>query len=107
MNFLIEKGGNALNREKTTHDAHYCSEEHTMAWMRETRIRTFMQLELEACLDEINWIRCHNCGALLCPQEEYPSKPLPIPPDYIDNLQSRLIEVKRRVSYHLLSRVSR
>ena len=63
-----------------------------MEWIRETKIRTFMELELEACLDEMNWmIRCHNCKALNCPQEEYPTKPLPIPPDYIDNLQSRLI----------------
>ena len=67
-----------------------------MVWMRETRIRTFMQLELEACLVEINWmIICHNCEALDCPQEEYPARPLPIPPDYIDNLQSRLIKVEK------------
>ena len=55
-----------------------------------------MQLELEACLEEINWmIRCHNCEALNCPKEEYPVSPLLIPPDYIDNLQSRLIKVKK------------
>ena len=54
-----------------------------MAWMRETRIRTFMQMELEACLDEVAWIiRCHNCAANNCSDEEYPSRPLPIiPPD--------------------------
>ena len=54
-----------------------------MAWMRETRIRTFMHMELEACLDEVAWIiRCHNCGANNCSDEEYPSRPLPIiPPD--------------------------
>ena len=89
MNFFIEKGENALNREEANSgdDAHYCSEEHKMAWMRETRIRTFMQLELEACLDEINWmITCHNCETLNCPQEDCPSRPLPIPPDYIDDL---------------------
>ena len=67
-----------------------------MAWVREMKIRTFMQLELEACLDKINWmIRCHNCEAPNCPQEKYPSRLLPIPPDYIDNLQSRLIKVKK------------
>ena len=76
--------------------AHCCSEEHKMAWVRETRIRTFMQLELKACVAKINWmIRCHNCDALNCPQKEYLSRLLPIPPDYIDNLQSRLIKVKK------------
>ena len=56
-----------------------------------------MQLELEACLEEINWmVRCHNCKALNCPQEEYPVMPLPIPTDYIDDLQRRLIKVKNR-----------
>ena len=66
---------------------------------REARIRTFMQLELEACLEEINWmIRCHNCEALNCPQEEYPARLLPTPPlSYIDNLQSRLIKVRKGI----------
>ena len=56
----------------------------------EARIRTFIQLELEACLEEVNWmIRCHNCEALNCPQEENPARLLPTPPpSYIDNLQS-------------------
>ena len=58
--------------------------------MREKRIRILMQMELEACLDELDWlISFHNCAAYNCPQEEYPPRPLPIPPDYIDNLQSR------------------
>ena len=66
--------------------------------MREVRIRTFIQLELESCLEEINWmVRCHNCEALNCPQEEYPARPLPIPPNYINNLQRRLIKVKKRI----------
>ena len=57
-----------------------------------------MQLEIESCLEEINWmIRCHNCEALNFPQEEYPARPLPIPPKYIDNLQSRLIKIKRGI----------
>ena len=62
---------------------------------REERIRTLMQLELEACLEEVSWmLRCHNCEALDCPQEEYPARLLPtLPPSYIDNLQSRLIRV--------------
>ena len=64
---------------------------------REDRIRTFMQLELEACLEEVSWsIRCYNCELLDCPQEEYPAKLLPIlPPNYEDNLQSRLIMAQK------------
>ena len=67
-----------------------------MLWMREARIRTFIQLELEACQEEIIWmIRCHNCEALNRPQEEYPERPLSIPPNHIDNLHSRLIKVQQ------------
>ena len=90
INFLIEKGGNATTREETISgdDVHKWSEEDTkMAWMRETRTRTFMQMELEAYLDDTDWmIRFHNCEAFNCPQEEYQRRPLAIPPDYIDNL---------------------
>ena len=69
-----------------------------MAWMCETRIGTFMQLELKVCLNEIDWmIRCHNCEALNCPREEYPARPLPIPLDYINSLQSRLIKVNKGI----------
>ena len=66
---------------------------------REARIRTFMQLELEACLEEVSWtIRCHNCEALDSPQDEYPARGLPTPPpSYIDNLQSRLIKARKVV----------
>ena len=92
---FIEKTGTNIYED----DAQFYSEEEAkMVWMREARIRTFMQLELEACLEEINWtIRCHNYEALNCPQEEYLARPLPIPPNYIDNLQSRLIKVKNCV----------
>ena len=69
-----------------------------MAWMRETRIRIFMPMELEACLDEVDWIiRCHNCAANNCSEEKYPARTLPIPPDDIDNLQSRLVKVKKGI----------
>ena len=66
---------------------------------REERIRTFMQLELEACLEEVSWIlKCHNCEVLDCPQEEYPARLLPTPPpSYIDNLQSRLIRAHKGI----------
>ena len=54
-----------------------------------------MQMKLESCLDEVDWmIRCHNCATFNCPEEEYP---LPIPLDYIDNLQSRLVKVKKGI----------
>ena len=58
-----------------------------------------MQLKLEACLEEVSWmIRCHNCEAFNCPQEEYPAKLLPTPPpSYIDNLQSRLIKPRKGI----------
>ena len=39
-------------------------------------------------------VKCHNCEALNRPQEEYPARPLPIPPNYIDDLHSRLIKVQ-------------
>ena len=63
-----------------------------MVRAREDRIRTFMQFELEACLEEACWsIRCYNCEVLGCPQEEYPARLLPtLPPNYEDNLQNRL-----------------
>ena len=70
-----------------------------MMQTREARIITFMQLEVEACLEELNWmIRCHNCEVLDCPQEEYPASLLPTPPpSYINNLQSRLIKVQKGI----------
>ena len=69
-----------------------------MLWMGEARIKTFMQLELKACQEEIVWrIRCHNYEALNRPQEEYPTRPLPITPSYIDNLHTRLIKVQQGV----------
>ena len=72
-------------------------EYHKVMREREARIGTSMQLELEACLEELNlMIRCHNCEALNCPQEEYPAWLLHTPPpSYNDNLQSRLIKVQR------------
>ena len=105
MNFFMEKSGNDISED----DAHYYSEEDAKTtWMRETRIRTFMQLDLESCLDDINRMtRCHNCEALNCPQEEYRTRPLPIAPDYIDNLQNRLIKVRNGTLPPTLKRSSR
>ena len=80
----------------TTVDKH---EYFKMIRAREERIRTFMQLELEACLEEVSWmLRCHNCEVLDFPQEEYPARLLLTPPpSYIDNLQSRLIRVRKGI----------
>ena len=80
----------------TTVDEH---KYYKMMRTREARIITFMQLELEACLEEVSWmIRCHNCEALNCPQEEYPARLLPTPrPNYIDNLPSRLIKARKGI----------
>ena len=77
----------------------YEDEYYKMMRTREARIRTFTQPEFEACLEEVSWmIRCHNCEALNCPQEEYPARLLPTPsPSYVDNLQSRLIKARKGV----------
>ena len=70
-----------------------------MVRAREDRIRTFMQVELEACLEEVCWtIRCYNCEILGCPQEEYPARLLPtLPPNYVDNLQNRLRRAQKGI----------
>ena len=70
-----------------------------MVRAREDRIRTFMQLELEACLEEVRWsITCYNCEVLGCPQEEYPARLLPtLPPDYEDNLINRLSAAQKGI----------
>ena len=74
-------------------------EYHKVMRGREVKIRNFMQLKLEKSLEELNWmIRCHNCEALNCPQEEYPASFLPTPPpSYIDNVQNRLIKVQEGI----------
>ena len=70
-----------------------------MVRAREDRIRTFMQLELEACLEEVRWsITCYNCEVLGCPQEEYPARLLPtLPPDYEDNIINRLSAAQKGI----------
>ena len=70
-----------------------------MVRAREDRIRTFMQLELEACLEEVRWsITCYNCEVLGCPQEEYPARLMPtLPPDYEENLTNRLRRAQKGI----------
>ena len=74
-------------------------EDFKMVRAREDRIRTFMQLKLEACLEEVSWsIRCYNCEVLGCLQEEYPARLLStLPPNYEDNLQNRLIMAQKGI----------
>ena len=98
MNFF-ERDDDTTNPDVSGDDAHYCSaEDGKMAWMRETWIMIFIQLELKAYRDELDgMIRCHNCAAYNCAEEEYPRRPLPIPLDYINNLQSRLGKVKKGI----------
>ena len=85
----------ALLKMTTVHEHEYFK----MMRAREDRIRTFMQLELEACLEEVSWsMRCYNCEVLGCPQEEYLARLLPtLPPNYEDNLQSRLIMAQKGI----------
>ena len=50
-----------------------------------------MQMELDNCRNRLGWlIRCRNCSVDNCPEDEYSPRPLPIPPDYIDNFLRRL-----------------
>ena len=73
-----------------------------MVQAREDRVRTFIQLELEACLEEVRWsITCYNCEVLGCTQEEYPARLLPtLPLNYEDNLQNRLRIAQRAYFLH-------
>ena len=66
---------------------------------REDRVRTLMQLELEACLEEVIWsIRYYNCEVLGCPQKEYPARLLPtLPLNYEDNLQNILRRAQKGI----------
>ena len=87
----------------TVHEHEYFK----MMRAREDRIRTSMQLELEACFEEVSWsIRCYNCEVLGCPQEEYPARLLPtLPPNYEDNLQSRLIMAQKGILFASLKMI--
>ena len=74
-------------------DVHYyLEEERKLCWMRETRIKLFMVMELEKCRTGLGWlIRSHNnCIVDNCPKEDYPPMPLPIPPGYTKNSERRM-----------------
>ena len=50
-----------------------------------------MIMKLETCSNELGWlIRCHNCIVDNCPEEDYPPRPLPIPPGYTENLERKM-----------------
>ena len=95
INFFIEHGEKVMNTKGTISGTDVCSrEERRMVRIPRTMIRTFMQMELKVNRDDFDWlIRCHNCAVDDCPAKEYPPRPLPIPPEYIDNLQMRLGKV--------------
>ena len=99
LNFFTEQDENAMNPKAMISGNDVCSKEkRKIAWMRRTRIRIFMQMVLKVCRDGLDWLMiCHNCTADNCPEEEYPPKPLPILPGYIDNFQRRFGKVMKRI----------
>ena len=69
-----------------------------MIWMRETRIRHFMQMELEAYRDKLDWLlRCHHCIVDNFPEEHCPPMPIPIPSDQATNLARRAEVTKKGI----------
>ena len=71
-----------------------CSEEETkLNWMRDTRIRLFMQMELLGSRDELDWsMKCDHCVVNNYPEEYWSSMPLPVPPKYHENLCKTVID---------------
>ena len=72
-------------------DVSICSEEERkLSCMGDTRIRRFMQMELEACMDEMDWLgRCYLSAVNDYLEENCPPMPLPVPPGYYINLEKR------------------
>ena len=55
INFFGEQSGNAMNPKASLSGPDVCSEEGLkMVWMRETRIRTFIQMKLKTYRDELD-----------------------------------------------------
>ena len=55
MNFFVEQGENAMNLENTVFGMDVCSEKgRKLNWMHETRIRSFMQVELQVYRHELD-----------------------------------------------------
>ena len=52
-------------------------------------------MELEACWTETEWlVKCHDCIVNNIAEEHCPPMPLPIPPDYVHNLERSEMAVK-------------
>ena len=65
-------------------------EERKMLWMHETMIRLLMQMELEACRNELDWLIIWYLCAVHKYSEEYcPPMPLPVSPRYQTNLEKK------------------
>ena len=83
MNFA-EQGLNAKGTD-------VCSEEkRKMVWMPETKIRFFMQMELEAYRKELDWLKqCYIRAVNDYPNEDCSPMPLLVPPGYHTYLRKR------------------
>ena len=84
---FFKQGEDGMNPEGkiSGNYAYYCSEEVIKkTWMREKKIKLFMQLELEACRNELDWMaRVHDCLLNSCPEEDFPPMPRPISSTYV------------------------
>ena len=61
-----------------------------ISWMREERRRNFRHMELGASQNETEWLfKYHDCIVNNIPEERWPPMPLPISPDYVQNLGRR------------------
>ena len=77
-----------------------------MTRMREKRIKLFMLMELEKCRNELGWmIRCHNCTIDNFPEDDYPPRPLPIPPGYTEMLERRIRKAMKGILPPTLKRI--
>ena len=63
----------------------FCSkEEMQLTWMRDTRIRLFMKMELMSCMNELDWlIRYYHCAVDNYPEAYFSPMPLPVLPKFV------------------------
>ena len=55
-----------------------------------------MLVELEKCRNELDWLLiCSDRKVNNCPKEDYLPMPLPIPPDYVKNVERR-VEIAKK-----------
>ena len=77
----------------------FLEEKRKLMWVRETRVRLFKQMELQACRDGCRWLlKCDYCVVNIFPEERYPSMHLLIFPDYAKNLTRRWEMSKGHIS---------